>query len=66
MSSSRMISVEGAFPFRNSAELVYLESTFEEPLVVTNARVNDERFHMVLVDSPVIHPGAKSLLGTLK
>ncbi|XP_028968413.1 transmembrane protein 131 [Galendromus occidentalis] len=66
MSSSRLISVEGAFPFRSSAEPVYLESTFDEPLVVTRARVKDERFHMVLVDSPVLHPGAKSLLGTLK
>lgn len=66
VSSGRMISVEGAFPFRSSAELVYLESTFDEPLLVVRARVNDERFSVVLVDSPVLHPGAKSLLGTLK
>lgn len=63
-----IVSVEGAFPFRHSSELIYLESSFDAPLVVADVRFegNDPRFSIDLVDSPVLHPGAKSLLGTLK
>ncbi|OQR73794.1 hypothetical protein BIW11_09515 [Tropilaelaps mercedesae] len=63
-----IVSMEGAFPFRHSSELIYLESSFDAPLVVAGVRVEgeDPRFSVDLVESPVLHPGAKSLLGTLK
>ncbi|XP_022707501.1 transmembrane protein 131-like isoform X2 [Varroa jacobsoni] len=66
--SPGVILVEGAFPFRHSSELMYLESSFDAPLIVAGARVDgdDSQFSIELVESPVLHPGAKSLLGTLK
>lgn len=47
---------------------MYLESSFDAPLIVAGARVDgdDSQFSIELVESPVLHPGAKSLLGTLK
>lgn len=68
LKNSGIVAVEGAFPFRHSSELIYLESSFDSPLIVADVRVegNDSRFSIDLVDSPILHPGAKSLLGTLK